>query len=550
MTAEQWQEAVTSAGRRVKTKVVFNDNVTLYGDGADGSVVSIMFDEQMESSNGLGMGGTNSSQCKVGIRQPSSPINLVNSTFVPYVGLTYQGLTEYVPLGVFFAVSADSNNGGGVVTVTGYDRFCKLTEDYQPSVEFPATATQIMNDIASHNGFTFNGTLDNISLDAYRQGTEKDYIGWLAGLHGKNARFSRSGDLEFVYYDNSNFGYTIPESEQYMGGAQTQTIADVTISSLISGTEENPIQSGTGRAITFSNPYMTQDRLDGIYTELIGDTALAYRPIELQWRGNPALECGDTASVMVGADTVPVYVMAHTLSVEGGMRDTLRCIGHSDAQIALDKTPTERRIKQALSALQQSIAYATDIINGASGGIFEITEQNGINTGWKIKESPSPNYIGNVIVANYNGIGFSTDGGATYQTAITTDGHINGQFISANSVSIDALNVGDTSTPFMDYVYIGRRRPNDDSTDMVIRLGVASQSMVQEIRGNRTSMFLASDIETYINGDIDDAQLDARALMYYSDTDYVLLNLGSFRIGNMMMQAQANGGVKFIKARD
>lgn len=550
LTAEQWQSAVTSAGRRIKTKVVFNGSTTLYGDGTDGAVVSITFDEQMESSNGISMGSTNSAQCKVGIRQPSTPINLVNSTFVPYVGLTYQGSIEYVPLGEFFAVSADSNSGGGVIEVTGYDRFCKLTDTYQPSMDFPATITAVMTDIATHNSFTFNGTLSNITLDVYREGTIKDYIGWIAGLEGKNARFNRAGELEFTYYDTSTFGYNIPESEQYMGGAQTQTISDVTISSLISGTDETPIQSGTGRAITFTNPYMTQDILDGIYTAIIGDTALAFRPIELEWRGNPALQCGDTVEVMVGSETVSVFVMAHTLSVEGGMKDTLRCFGQSETQLALDKTPTERRIKQALTALQQSILYATDIINGASGGIFEITEQNGINTGWKIKESPSPNYLGNVIVANYNGIGFSTDGGATYQTAITTDGHINGQYISANTVSIEALNVGDTSTPFMDYVYIGRRRPNDDSTDMVIRLGVASQSMVQEIRGNRTSMFLASDIEAYVNRDIDDAQLDARALMYYSDTDYVLLNLGSFRIGNMMMQAQANGGVKFIKARD
>ena len=63
-------------------------------------------------------------------------------------------------------------------------------------------------------------------------------------------------------------------------------------------------------------------------------------------------------------------------------------------------------------------------------------------------------------------------------------------------------------------------------------------------------MFLASDIEDYVNGNLTDAQLDAKALMYYSDTDYVLLNLGSFRIGGMLMQAQSNGGVKFIKARD
>ena len=97
MTAEQWQEAVTAPGRRVKTKVVINNSVTLYGDSTDGAVVSIMYDEQMEASTGLGMGGTVASQCKVGIRQPSTPVNLANSTFIPYVGLTYQGVTEYVP---------------------------------------------------------------------------------------------------------------------------------------------------------------------------------------------------------------------------------------------------------------------------------------------------------------------------------------------------------------------------------------------------------------------------------------------------------------------
>lgn len=550
MTADEWQEAVTAPGRRVKTKTVFNGTDTLFGDGTDGAVVSITFDEQMEASTGLGMGGTVASQCKVAIRQPAEAINLVNSTFIPYAGLTAQGKTEFVPLGEFFASAADSNSGGGVVTVIGYDRFCKLTGTYQPTIEFPATITQIMDDIASHNGFTYRGTLSNYTVDTYFNGTIREYIGWIAGLEGKNARFARDGVLEFVYYNTQTFGYTISENDQYMSGAQTQTVSDVTISALISGTDESPLQAGTGRPITFSNPFMTQAILDGLYSSLIGDTAIAYRPIELQWRGNPALQCGDVVEIMVGSDTVTAFVMAHTLVVDGGMKDTLRCFGQSETQLALDKTPTERRISQALSALQSEIARATALLNGTEGGIYEITQQNGINTGWIIKESPSPNYIGNVIVANYNGIGFSTDGGSTYQTAITTDGHINGQFIAANTVSIDALNVGDTSTPFMDYVYIGRRRPNDDTTDMVIRLGVASQSMVQEIRGNRTSMFLASDIADYIAGNLTDAQLDAKALMYYSDTDYVLLNLGSFRIGNMLMQAQANGGVKFIKARD
>lgn len=544
MTAQQWEEAVTSAGRYVKTKCTFNGATTLYGDGTDGAIVSITFDEQFDPSSGLSMGGTCTSQCKVEIRQPSTPINLANCTFVPYVGLTYSGMTEYVPLGEFFAVSADSNSNGGTVTVVGYDRFSKLTETYEPTITFPASTTDIINDLKA-NRFTFTGSVTARTIDEYYVGTVKDWIGWLAGLEGCNARFNRAGELEFTYYDKSTISYSIGDDQQYMGGLSTSTVGAITINALISGTEENPITSGTGRGITFTNPYMTQAILDGIATSKL---ALSYRPIELQWRGNPCVQCGDRISVRNGDSSDVVLVMAHTLSVEGGMQDVLKCYGQTDAQLALDKTPTEIKIREAYNALQLAIATATDLIAGTQGGIFEITENNGVNTGWLIKESSAPNYNGNVIIANYNGIGFSTDGGATYGTAITTDGHINGQYITAHSVDVDALSVGNTSDPFSNYVYIGRRRPNDNSTDMVVRIGVASQATVQEMRGNRTSIFKTADINDYINGQLNDAQLDAKALMYYSDTDYVLLNLGSFRIGDMLMQAQANGGVKFIKA--
>ena len=1038
MTEAQWNDAVTNAGRHVLTKAVFNGDTTLYGDGTDGAVVSIKFDEQMENSNGLSMGGTIASQCKVEIRQPSTPISLVNSTFVPYVGLKDSANREgYVPFGEFFATSADSNSNGGVVSVVGYDRFCKLEVPYEPTVSFPTTTTAIMADLAA-NRFTFSGTITDRPINEFRVGTVKDWIGWLAGLEGKNARFNRDGQLEFVYYDITQYDYTVDRENQYMAGVNTKTADNVTINAITSGTEENPIVSGNGRSITFSNPYMTQEILDDIrnteivdsltevsgelitvdaieapaksvevniepiqnlngydhpwvggagknllkftattktingvtftvnadgtvtangtatanaylyllgysstrwstgsrelilngcpsngsattyqmlcrddsnnwttdrgsggtisasatyvnnlsiavyngytcsnlvfkpmiclatesdatyapyenicpitgktgtkvfrtgrnivpnnmtngtnngitytknadgsvhiqgtatatssrtlcavpngdlsvvdgvkykfynngsssstyrvrfssiiketgatanwndYTQVNGFTidesvydyrnfqiyvvsgqtvdkiiypmlevadiatgeyepykgtqypitfgrevyggtldivsgvltvtqgyyelpstldwstssvlvgryyiknatlnigakrfgrlicnqakgvqvsttvlgecyldtngqfavntsystvadfkqsiagnpiAIAYelatpqtyqltptqvellkgtnniwadgnstlnitylatpranmsfRPMELQWRGNPCVQCGDRIFVETETNSLTALVMAHTLSIEGGMNDVIKCFGSSDAEVALDKSPMEKKISTAYNALQSAIQDATALLTGTRGGIFEITKENGINTGWLIKESASPNYMGNVIVANYNGIGFSTDGGATYGTAITTDGHINGQYITAHSVDVEALSVGNTSDPFSNYVYIGRRRPNDDNTDMVIRIGVASQSMVQEMRGNRTSIYKTEDVQAYVNGSLTDAELDARALMYYSDTDYVLLNLGSFRIGGMLMQAQANGGVKFIKA--
>ena len=271
MTEAQWNDAVTNAGRYVLTKAVFNGDTTLYGDGTDGAVVSIKFDEQMENSNGLSMGGTIASQCKIDIRQPSTPIQIVNSVFNPYVGLndgTHQG---YVPLGEFFATSADSNSNGGTVSIVGYDRFCKLEVPYEPTVSFPTTTTAIMADLAT-NRFTFSGTVTERTIDHFVVGTVKDWIGWLAGLEGKNARFNRDGQLEFVYYDITRYDYTVDRENQYMAGVNTKTADNVTINAITSGTEENPIVSGNGRSITFSNPYMTQEILDDIRNTEIVDS--------------------------------------------------------------------------------------------------------------------------------------------------------------------------------------------------------------------------------------------------------------------------------------
>ena len=83
---------------------------------------------------------------------------------------------------------------------------------------------------------------------------------------------------------------------------------------------------------------------------------------------------------------------------------------------------------------------------------------------------------------------------------------------------------------------------------MVIRIGNPQSGTVQEIRGNRTSIFYVDDVQRYIDGNLTDAQLDALARMYYTDTEYVLQKLDNFRIGDMVLQAQAGGGVKFVGA--
>ena len=548
LTAEEYEDAVTAAARRVGCQVEFNGGpLILKGDSRDGCINSIVFNEAMES-NELSMGRTSVSSCELEVRQPSTPIPLNSGTFRAYALVKLGASEEAVPLGLFYVTEAPTDVREEVVRVIGYDGFVLLKTAYEPEIDFPATGAQVLQDIATQTGITVSAAAlslaASVTLDVFRSGTMQDYVGWIAGLCGKNARFGRTGELELVYYSTESFGRLISYESQYTGGAELASLGDLTVSSVTSGTEQEPITSGNGTGITFSNPYMTQAILDGILPAV---RALSFRPVQLQWRGDPCVECGDAVSVETAEGSVPVLVMAHTLSVSGGMQDQLSCYGQTDRQVKLDTSPTAQRIQRVYSALQEAIASAAELINGAKGGIFEVrdTDGDGINDGWIIKQSPSPDYTGKVIVANYEGIGFSNDGGRTYSVAITTDGAINADYITTGRMSAERIDVNGTALG--DFFYVGHRRPGDNSTPIVMRLGMASLGLVQEIRGDRSSIYNTTDLDAYIaDTTMSEEAFDAMALYYQTPTEFVMQRITTFKIGNMMLRAQQNGGVSFV----
>lgn len=539
---EAFTTACEAGARRINTMCIINGSTMLTGDT---NLVSLSYSEQMEASSGISMGGTAMSSVELTLRPPAAPIVWMGAEIKPYAGVWYGGVYHYCPLGVFWVTEVKTNTGGGEITLVAYDRMAKLASmSYTPAIQFPASVEDILDDLERQAGcLIINDTPPTLTIDTPLEGSVKDWMGWMAGLCGCNARSDRSGDIEFKYYSMSAVT-GIGEELQYDGGAETSTIANCVINSLTSGTEENAIISGSGIGITFTNPYMTKPILDGIYSRVRG---LAYRPIQLHWRGNPALECGDTVSVQIGETSVPVFVMAHKLTISGGLEDTIYCYGSSEEQAALDTPPTVKRIQAVYDSLQQAIIKATGLINGAQGGIFAVTDNNedGINDGWLIKENDSPDFSGKCIVANYEGIGFSHDGGNTYSVAITTDGSINADYITTGSLNAERVRIGGMA--LTDSVYVGRRRPNDPDTPMVMRIGVASIGGVQEIMGNRTAMYRAEDVQSYIDGNMTEEEYDLAALYYQTPTEFVMQRIDNFKLGNMRMRAQLNGGVSFIK---
>lgn len=478
--SSNFNAAATANARQILVRAYVNETL-LTGD----NLIDLTVTEAVNASGGLSIGTTISSKLTAKIKMPETPLLLTDSIIRPEV--SFYGVDEWVPLGKFYVTDAVSDNDFNTTfTITAYDGFCKTEAPYVPKIPMPNTAQAILEDIATQCGFLVEGmtggdasglptvdengiltytdlpTIDEngvLSFSApmkvfggiltpenggnYPLGTfdfldltHRQYIGYLAGLVGRNARFNRAGNLVFTWY--TDFGWSIDRNSQYMGGFKRLTENDFALHSITSGTSDNMFTSGSGVGISFENPFMTQAILDDIFDGL---KDLSYTPAQVKWRGNPAVEAGD---IIVAEDqngiARQIYVMEQAIHVGGGLYSEIKCYGESEASIQFSTSPREKKLQQVYTKLQAAIAEATQLLNGANGGVFEILDENkdGINDGWIIH---SPDFQ-RFIKANLNGIGITKDGGATFEQAMTVDG-INASSIHTGQMSAQRISVGD-----------------------------------------------------------------------------------------------------------
>lgn len=493
---EAYALAAEANARHILVKALFNGTTELTGD----NIIDMTVTEATNASDGLSMGATIASKLVMSIKMPDAPLLLEGGYVQPYVG--FYGLDDYCPLGKFYITEAVSKDDFRTAfTITGYDSFSKTEKPYTPTIDMPNTPQAILTDIASQCGFSLSDTntltdagmapstpalpeavsdgaggytlvfpetptvesdtgvmvcaaemgligvevliplavgIDlDIEIGLYDY-TCRQYIGYIAGLAGKNARFDRNGELSFVWYTDN--GISVGRDLQFMGGFKRLTSNDVITASITSGAANNVITAGTGVGFSFENPFMTQDRLNELLSVA---SSLSYTPATLKWRGNPMVEAGDiiVAEDAYGASR-KLCVMEQTLHIGGGMYSEIKCYGKSEAEINFETSPQEKKLQQLKTELQDVIAEATKLLQGANGGVFEILDENGdgINDGWIIRTVDDQQHI----KANVNGIGITTNGGQTYEQAITVNG-INASAIHTGHMSAERITVGDAT---------------------------------------------------------------------------------------------------------
>ena len=431
---DAFNAACSAPGREITSKVNFNGTTDLPAS----EIQEIVITEQFGSSDGVTIGAAFSSSCKVTFyKQDNLPLN--GAYFIPSAGIMVGGEAQYVQKGKYYIPSDGVEDSGKLwVTVTGYDRMAGLTEDYMPTITFPATPTQVLADVCKQASVTPPAvTMPSIQIAAPYTGTLRQQLGWLAGLIGCNAKFDATGNLVFCWYTDG--GLTIGRDTQYMDGLTLTTDDAFTIHSLLTGTDSNPISVGAGKGITTINPYMTAEVAETVFAEINGKTM---RPCTVKWRGNPAVEAGDIVSVIGGSgENLMAYVMELKTQIKGGMSADLTCYSPSDTDYATP-SPSEQKFKRMYEDVVKSFQDATQKIIGAQGGYFEITyDKDGYPTGWTLRNTPTVEDNTKMWIMSTGGLGFSTDGGKTIsKVALTMDGTINGAALAIGSVSQDAVS--------------------------------------------------------------------------------------------------------------
>lgn len=531
---------ITSNDRTFYVRATFNSSTVLTG----ATIQNISLDELTNSTDALTMGCACSNKITINLINAPTDIDYNNSSFTAEVGLlipdnpvTY---TEWVMLGKFYVSDAETTNDFKNLTLTAYDGFYKMTGKFVPTA-YETTLQGLYDDFREQLYDNCGVVLKERVCPDYALTvpaldiTYKQAAGYIAGCFGEFARFNRNGELEFAWYADN--GIEIPRSLQYMGGFKRTTKSLLVVTSLSTGTKDNPIVRGVGANgtnINFENPYITDEMVDAIFARLNNFT---YTPCEVKWRGNPAVMAGDIVTVH-DKDNYPhtVLIMQHTLRVGGGCNDTIICKGNSETKAEFSNSfeSVGQKIQRVYTTLEQSILEATNAITGNSGGYVVMRDTNGDGKPDEILIMDSEDITQATKVWRWNkeGLGYAEQAAGNaylgpYKTAITADGKINADFILTGTLNAERIAV-----------------ENFDTTDPTkitdyIRFGNGTMSFGK--RDNAITLKLENNQVAFYSGDT--------RIAYFSNNSFEIENLqeGKIRFQNFGFIPRASGNLSFTK---
>ena len=507
--SENFKDLIVSDNREFSVALTFNSSTELTGT----TIQSISVDEVVNSTDALTLGCACSNKITVNLINPPTDIQYESAFFTAKVGLKVGTEYEYVPLGKFYVTSAETTNDFKNLTITAYDGFCKMTEVYSSTLSGNTTLQAVYDDLKAQLSTNYGITLKDRVLPEYaitfaniENITYQQAIGYVAGCLGGFARFDRNGDLEIATYTDS--GVIIDRNLQYLNGFKRTTDKLLGVTSIATGTKDNPIVRGegaNGTEINFENPYITSAMADDVYANFLD---LTYTPCQIKWRGNPAIQAGDIVeAVDKNGDYHTVLVMSQNVKIGGGLNSTIDCKGKGEttANFSNSFETTGQKIERYYKILEQQILDATNAITGNKGGyvILNDTNNDGRPDEILIMDLEDISMATKVWRWNKEGLGYAynPNGNAysgPYRTAISAEGEINADFITTGTLSAEriAVETYENGTGLLtDYIRFGNGTMTFGKGDSELTLKLENEQIAFYSGETRIAFFSSNSFE-------------------------------------------------------
>lgn len=373
---------------------------------------------------------------------------------------TFPSLERYmyktIGLGKFYvnADDVETSNNGLTYVVTAYDLPAKMSDIYDTESS-PNDSIDILHKIASDTGMVF-ANIDIISsfkIESVPEGTTyAGMVSYIAGYEGYNARVNSVGDIEFYWYFDKSIDtstlYTIKRENQYLNGfSSKETLAS--INAVMSGkadteseTGSSKYTAGSGEALTYDNPYITQEKVTEIYDRIKGFT---YCVGDLKWRADQNVRAGDLVRVETNPGEYVLFpVMEYSMTFDGGLVGNSISYTYVVQNNVMGATPSDKKLNNVYKNLTEAFKKQTGIIKmNEKAGFYRllIDDETGFPYGWVIADSEEITETTKGWMWTQGGLMHSSDGFRTAdKIAFTQDGQLSAEMISANSVTFGKLS--------------------------------------------------------------------------------------------------------------
>lgn len=331
-SSEKFSTAIEkNGGRTFRPKLIFD------GFELETEIHSLNYNGGSNGEDNITIGSAVSATLE--IKMDKVPHLLTKQNFSFNLGILCEdGSYEFIPMGKFNAEKPETTDYE--INLTAYDNMVLAERTYNSQLTYPTTTTAVMKEICNAIGVSFATEIESITINnpssdegasnsAFAGYTIREAIGYIAGLYGKFAIFNRLGQLEFRWYEDSDYDVKLSKTYSFAKDEQDYSIDQL----IVLQNQETTFKAGSGvNGISCSNPFATQSIVDAIYQKIGGFT---FRKGTVKFLGDCRIDPWDIISVEDLAErTYKIPVMSISHSVDGGLTTTVESFSNSNSDVS------------------------------------------------------------------------------------------------------------------------------------------------------------------------------------------------------------------------